>query len=358
MKTEQIKAATNDMAEWLSHPQELGKMPVKIECTGSFERYEMKYYIFKYKKRVLGKWLLGVCGGYEADAVEHCGHIFSEMEEYCEATAEEQAVAMVEKVRTFLMEQAQQAENCKENAGGFVGFVLLADPEWDKEQFISDLKDEWGLEAEEIDEKSNDSLVFSVGDMTAAVSLMPAPVPDGEAEINAENNYMWREAVKAAKEHKAHILTAVLGDAPLLEKGKLFVKLMANGCRQKNATGVYTSGTVFEPQLYENMAGMMKEGELPVLNWIWFGLYRREKGMCGYTYGMRQFGKDEMEVLDVDANPSDVQEFLFDLVSYVLEYDVILKDGETIGFSEEDKHSITRSKGVSLPEITLKISYK
>ena len=37
-----------------------------------------------------------------------------------------------------------------------------------------------------------------------------------------------------------------------------------------------------------------------------------------------------------------------------------LHDGETIGFSEEDKHTITRSKGVALPEeqMTLKISWE
>ena len=45
------------------------------------------------------------------------------------------------------------------------------------------------------------------------------------------------------------------------------------------------------------------------------------------------------------------------LASYVLACDVMLKDGETIGFSADDKHTITRSPGVSLPEeqMTLKI---
>ena len=45
------------------------------------------------------------------------------------------------------------------------------------------------------------------------------------------------------------------------------------------------------------------------------------------------------------------------IVSYVLENNVELHDGETIGFSEEDKHSITRSKSDVLPGMTLKISY-
>lgn len=361
MRTEQMKAAANAMAEWLSHPQELGKAPAKIECAGSFELHEMQYYIFKYKRRALGKWLLGVCGGYEGDDLEHCGHVFSEMKEYNEKTAVEQAMAMVETIRSYWMERAERDANHEEHAGNFVGFVLLSNDDWDKAQFLRDLKAEWGLMAE-VDGTDDsgtdvDPLVFPVDDMTAAVSLMPAPVPGDEAELNAANNYMWPEAVETAKAHKAHIMVAVLGEASLLEKGKLFVKLMACCCRQKNATGVYTSGTVFEPQFYADFAGMMKEDQLPVFNWIWFGLYRREGGVCCYTYGMRTFGKDEMEVLDADAKPSDVREFLYDMAAYVLEYDVTLNDGETIGFSKDDKHLITRSEGVSLPETTLKISY-
>ena len=42
---------------------------------------------------------MAVCGGYEGDGVGHCGHIFSEMEPYDPATAQEKCVAMVEKIR-------------------------------------------------------------------------------------------------------------------------------------------------------------------------------------------------------------------------------------------------------------------
>ena len=78
-----------------------------------------------------------------------------------------------------------------------------------------------------------------------------------------------------------------------------------------------------------------------------------------YTYGMDVFGKDEMEVLGTDAEPGDLRDFLASLVSYVLENDVKLQDGETIGFTADDKHTITRSPGVGLPEeqMTLKISW-
>ena len=170
---------------------------------------------------------------------------------------------------------------------------------------------------------------------------------------------MWPDAVKVAKEHAAHILVAVIGkEEDVLERGRFYTKLVAACCRQAHATGVYTSGVVFEPSFYEEMAGVMKEGELPLNNWIWFGLYRTATGVNAYTYGMDIFGKEELEVLDANAEPMTVREFLVNLVGYVLDEDVTLKDGETIGFSADDKHRITRSQGVALPEqMTLKVSW-
>ena len=254
-----------------------------------------------------------------------------------------------------------------DHKGSFAGSVLLSKAEWDKEQLIRDLREEWGIvddepaEGDEDVENSDDAVVMRVGNMVLIVTLFHGHIPDNEAEINAENNYMWPEAVEVAKTHKAHIMVAVLGEEEkLLERGKLFTKAMAVCCKQKYATGVYTSGVVFEPRFYEGLADMLKEDELPIFNWVWFGLYRSEGGLNGYTYGMDVFGKEEMEVLNTDAEPEELRDFLASLASYVLACDVTLQDGETIGFSADDKHTITRSPGVSLPEeqMTLKISYE
>lgn len=259
------------------------------------------------------------------------------------------------------IENIEADQNEKHNAGSFVGFVLLSDISWDKMQLIHDLKADWDVDANEDDSSQSHSgtLVFSVNDMMAAVSLMPSPVPDHEAEINAANNYMWPGAVDAAKTHKAHLMVAVLGsETPFTVKGRLFTMLTACCCRQPNATGVYASGTVFEPCFYRDFAEMIKDDGLPIYNWIWFGVCQNENGFNCYTYGMYLFGKDEMEILNVkNAQPGDVRSFLADMVYYVLENDVTLNAGETIGFSEDQKLPVTRSEGVFLSGMTLKIGY-
>ena len=277
---------------------------------------------------------------------------------------DENALAVIQECQEEIAKRAEaEAEDESDHTGVFTGFVLLSKAEWDKEQFIRDMKEKWDIAVDEYDaseEKDDDALVFEVGDMLAAVSLASYPIPGGEAEGNAENNYMWEDAVKVAKKHRAHLMVAVLGkEEDLLEKGKLFTKVVAACCRQEYATGIYTSGVVFEPRFYEGFADMMQEDELPIFNWIWFGLWRDENGMNGYTYGLESFGKEEMEVLGTDAEPGDLRDFLANLTSYVLENDVELHDGETIGFAVDDKHTITRSPGVGLPEeqMTLKISW-
>ena len=277
---------------------------------------------------------------------------------------DEDAPAVIQECQKEIAKRAEaEVADDSDHTGVFTGFVLLSKAEWNKEQFIRDMKEKWDIAVDEYDaseEKGDDALVFEVDDMLAAVSLAAYPIPGGEAEGNAENNYMWEDAVKVAKEHRAHLMVAVLGkEEDLLEKGKLFTKVVAACCRQNYATGIYTSGVVFEPRFYEGFAEQISEDELPIFNWIWFGLWRDENGMNGYTYGMESFGKDEMEVLGTDAKPSDLRDFLASLASYVLENDVELHDGETIGFTADDKHTITRSPGVGLPEeqMTLKISW-
>lgn len=248
----------------------------------------------------------------------------------------------------------------EEAVGSFCGSVLLSEDLWDKEKLISDLKADWEIELSKEDTEDEDTIVTELNKCRIIISKFPAPVPNEEAEINAENNWMWEEAVDVTKTHKAHIVVAILGDEEdLISRGILYTKIMATCCKQENAIGVFTCGVVFEPSYYMKSAEMIKDGELPIFNWVWFGLYRTENGLSTYTYGMKAFGKLELEILDAYEEAGKLLSFISAISSYVLQDDVEFKDGETIGLSEEDIHQITWSKGVALPDQdTLKISYE
>ncbi|MCM3337873.1 DUF4261 domain-containing protein [Paenibacillus sp. MER TA 81-3] len=373
----QQQAAMQSMIEWLADEHELGRKPSKIEIAGEFDLHNMHYYIFKYKKIMLGKWLLGVCGGYETPSdTEHCGHVFSEMQPYDPATAEQEAIATVEMIREYWMKQAaaleaEQAQNDaaepeKESSGIFNGFVLLNSSECDLDQIKENLLQDWNIscsptegEGQNSEEEKEGILVFEVEGFTLAVSFVDAPIPDGEAEHYAQGNYLWQEAAEITKTHVAQIiLAAFTRSASPLDSGRLYTKLAASCLKLPNAIGLYSSGTVFQPELFVELAEMMKSGdEYPLLNLVHFGLVRTEAGTNGYTVGLEHFGKDEFEVLDSQAAPAELRNFLIDISAYVVEQDITLRDGETIGFTAEQKLPITRSKGVYVNGDSLKVEF-
>lgn len=254
-----------------------------------------------------------------------------------------------------------------DNVGSFNGFVLLDSEEWDKEKLIADFKNDWGIElsetADDDDDKpeGEDELLFAqTGAYTVVVGYIGAPIPDGEAEHWAGANFMWKEAVEVVSTHKAQLIVSILGsDDDLLEKGKMFVKVVCTALKQDNAIAFYTDGMVYSPEQYLDFSGMMEDDGLPLLNWIWYGIYFDEKRAGVYTYGMRRFGKDEMEVI-VDRETADLNAlrgFLLNITAYVLTENVTLRDGETIGFSAEQKLKIELSPGLGVHGNTLKIEY-
>ncbi len=362
----QEKAATAVMEDWLSHAKELGRKPAKLEIAGTFDLHGLHYYIFKFKKTLFSSWKVAVCGGYEGDGVGHCGHIYSEMEPYDPSTAQEKCVAMVEKIRQYWKERAEaQTDGDGDDDNGqtaekFVGFVLLSTPEFDTEQFRTTLMEDWGIRCPEDPEDPKDdgtAIVFYENNLVVTIGLMEIPVPDGEAEYWANSNFMTREgSVAAAKNHQAHLLVAVLGAASL-EAGKLYVKVASTCLKASNALGIYDCGTVWLPENYIQSAMLMKEGEIPLMDLVFIGLYHNEKGTSCWTNGLRSFGKEELEVIDSSQTPAEIYDLIFDLCSYIIQEGAVLRDGETCGFSMEQKLPITLSEGVYVNGRSLKIGF-
>ena len=240
------------------------------------------------------------------------------------------------------------------------GFVLLKENRFDSAAFFHTLQQEWGIRPEEDGELGGDILTFHVGGNLCAVSLMPAPVPNNEAEDNAAFNYYWPEAVETTRQHQAHLLVAVMpgGEDSAVARMQLYSKIICSCLADANALGVYTSGTVFAPDFYRSVCAEMRQGQLPVPIWVFLGLYQDEGGNNAYTIGMRQFDKMEMEIRASQHDLNDIHGTLLGICAYIISQDVTLHDGETIGFSAEQQLRISRSPAIAGgAEETLKIAY-
>lgn len=99
----EINEAKLELEKWLSDPHELGKKPSKIEYTNSFEDEDgIKCMIFKYKRNIFGKWLLGI--------VSESG-TFSEMQEYNRNSEIEDAQKILSMLKNYWKQRAEKYNN-------------------------------------------------------------------------------------------------------------------------------------------------------------------------------------------------------------------------------------------------------
>ena len=89
--------------------------------------------------------------------------------------------------------------------------------------------------------------------------------------------------------------------------------------------------------------------------WVYIDIIKDGDKSSVYIYAMKEFGKSEMEIINSAVNSDELYYFLISILQYILKDDVQLKDGETIGFTEDEKIKIRESKAVYLEGNSLKL---
>lgn len=353
---EQKDYALSCMKEWLSHENELGKEPYQIEMAGEFDLHDLHYYIFKFKKSMLSPWQVGVCGGYQGDELGHCGHIFSQYEKYDEKSAQQKCIDMAEMIREYWMNEAKKQEK-PEPRTTYVHFVLLENDHIDFQKIFEYLKNHWQIEIEDINENEDAIYVGNVKDSMVSLSLMNVPVPEGEAEYYAQGCYMWEDAVNHVKKHQAHLIVSTMGKNLTDREALLLQSQLIDACLQApQAIAVYGDEMVWPKHIYTDIMNDYYQNQIyPVAIWVYLGFVTNSDGHHIYTIGLKNFGHYEIETLPSSLPLSQLHEFMFNVVCYIVEQGAILHDGETIGMSETQKCQISLSQGMFLDEQTLKI---
>lgn len=238
--------------------------------------------------------------------------------------------------------------------------VLLKEPNSMKiEKVISELKDKWKLKVKN-EETDNETSIIEINGYRIAIANMPVSIPGDEVKTTAEFNYFWKNGEKEATDHKGHIILSIIngGKSPVIEN-VLFTKIATSIMNNSNSLGIYIGGRTLtlKKDFYIENAEMMSEQDLPIYNWVYFGMRDEEGKHSIYTYGLADFGKLEMEIVNSEHPMDEIQELMFNLCHYVIASNVKLNDGETIGMSATQKLKLSITKGKYLEGKTLKIEY-
>lgn len=241
-----------------------------------------------------------------------------------------------------------------------LGMVMLNDNNsFDVESFVNDFKNNYGDNIKE-PTGDNGSFVFTLDGETIAVAHMDVPIPTGDIEGTAQYAYNWQTALEDTKNHQSHLIVSLMQDGnDQIKRFKIFTQVLCSLLRTTNAIGVYkgNQSLLILKEDYLNEAEAMSEEYMPLNLWIYFGLRVTDNGNSGYTYGLKEFNKTEIEVVNSSKSLEDIRGFLFNIAHYVLDYDVTFEDGQTVGGSEDEKIAIRHSKGQFVEGDTFKVAY-
>ena len=206
----------------------------------------------------------------------------------------------------------------------------------------------------------NSSIAFKIDNEMVTIAHMPFPIPSGDILETAEYAYNWQSVLDDTKEHKSHLIVSIIqGGDDQIKRFKIFTQVLCPLLRTTHSIGVYkgNQSLLISKEEYLNEAALMNNDYLPLNLWIYFGLRSNDNGNSGYTYGLKEFNKIEIEILNSLKSLDEIRSFLFNMAHYVLEGDVTFKDGQTCGLSAGEKIAISLSKGKFIEGETFKLAY-
>jgi hypothetical protein len=195
-------------------------------------------------------------------------------------------------------------------------------------------------------ENDNGVIVFTLMGQLATVSHMPAPLPWTDLAGPASCAWHWREAEPTLRAHESHFIVGLIReDEPSVKRAVLLTLLIASVIECVTAaTAVYwAAGTTVVPaERFLKSALEMRPDDLPLLSWIEFRVFRGEPAdrWCLFTTGMQALGHMEIEVRHSMLAPQVLIDRVHDIAHYLTQAGAVLKDGDTVGESAEERMRI------------------
>jgi len=184
------------------------------------------------------------------------------------------------------------------------------------------------------------SLTFNTGD-TAFVALVPAAVPNGEADQRARFSLSSFRNDWKLPPHCAHLIVTLQGAAESSPVARLsrFTSLIAAVTRSSPAVGVYwgNAGATHDSEFFVSVASDL--GVVPrMMLWSGVSIAREDDGRLSLlSLGMEQLNLPDLLLVAGEASASVALETMFDLLAYVARREEALPEGHTVGRTAEER---------------------
>lgn len=222
---------------------------------------------------------------------------------------------------------------------------------------IDNLKTFWNIDVKAI-EGDNEAAAFEIDGQSVALANIGLPIPWDDIEGTAQYAYNWTSALKKLHGHTGHAIISIMGGTGSpLQRFNILSKVLCSILMTSKAIAVYqgSQSLLIPRQQYINHCEELKESDVCIFLWVYIGLRKSAKGNSAYTYGLKDFEKDEMEVINSKLSLEELYELLYNVTSYVIGNNVTLKEGQTVGNTAEQKLPLKLSKGQFVEGVSIKI---
>lgn len=224
---------------------------------------------------------------------------------------------------------------------------------------VAYLKSFWNLDVSKTDGDSVESHVLTINGEMVAIMFLPMPIPWDDIQDTARYAYNWSSAAEDLKSNTGHAIVSLMSsNSSNLDRFTIFSKVLSSILATSNAVGIYQGSQtlLLQKEMYLQEVLGLKEVRIPVSLWAYIGIRSSESGNSVYTYGLKSFQKQEIEIINSSMDLGALYDFIVNISAYVIGSNVTLKHGETLGVSAEQKIKITSSKGVFIEGETLKLA--
>jgi hypothetical protein len=180
---------------------------------------------------------------------------------------------------------------------------------------------------------------FTLGDFTAAATLVPRPIPWSQLEGPAATAWYWPEASTKLLDHPAHLLVTLVDEAgSSVAKALLLTRLTAALAAVAPSVGVFwgPGRLVHSPEAFVDQAAELREENLPLFLWIDFRVERLDEGGVRlFTTGLEALGGAELETAHFAGDPAQLVGYAYNIAHYQLDRRKAIRDGDTIGLTDQ-----------------------
>lgn len=247
-------------------------------------------------------------------------------------------------------------ENNIKASSSILGYLLLGDESFHIIEIIATLIRRYNVDVK-FDESTN-AFTFKFGDYIVGASFVNSPMNNNDAVEACRYNFMWQNAEEPVASHKSHVLLSIMNCQNKLEGYKLFTNIMSVIANFDNAIAIYmpAQNITLNAKTYIEDARVLVTGKNPIHLWVCICPVELEDANIVYTYGLNEFGKNEIEVRSTDKHYMEMFDFVYNLCDYIIKNDIDIETGDNFNTVNGEVLSAIVNEGVYIDRVSSKFN--